>query len=53
MPSFYYQENGIKWPKNDGYKPQPRISVSIIRFLDDNLSELLFSGLINEKTVRI
>jgi len=52
-PSLYCQKGGIKWSKNDGYKPQPRSSVPIIRLLDDNLTELLFSWLINEKTVRI
>ncbi|WGM03381.1 hypothetical protein QE197_20535 (plasmid) [Arsenophonus nasoniae] len=46
-------ERRDKMVKNDGYKPQPRSSVPIIRLLDDNLTELLFSWLINEKTVRI
>ncbi|BDH20939.1 hypothetical protein PrNR1418_42300 (plasmid) [Providencia rettgeri] len=53
MQSLYYQKDGIKWLENDGYKPQRRISVPIIRLLDDNLTERLFSWLLNEKMVRI
>nr|WP_323085997.1 transposase [Providencia alcalifaciens] len=32
MQSLYYQKDGIKWLKNDGYKLQPRISVPKLGF---------------------
>lgn len=34
MQSLYCQEGGITWRKSDGYKRQPRSSVSIVSCLD-------------------